>query len=64
MNMMLNPTGMTQQDPVAKALLGEYMTQMSVSVSQEDARALLEYFRGYDGGQGKHDDDDKHSSIK
>lgn len=65
MNMMLNPTGMTQEDPTAKALLGEYMTQMSVAVSQEDARALLEYFRGYDGGQGEKDkDDDKHSSSK
>lgn len=65
MNMMLNPTGMTQQDPVAKALLGEYMTQMSVAVTQDEARALLEYFRGYDGGEGKKDDDDdKHSSNK
>lgn len=49
MNMMLNPTGMTAEDPTAKALLGEYMTQMSVAVSQDEARALLEYFRGVDG---------------
>jgi mono/diheme cytochrome c family protein len=49
MNMILNPTGMTQQDPTAKALLGEYMTQMSVSVTQDDARAVLEYFRKNDG---------------
>lgn len=49
MNMILNPTGMTQQDPTAKALLGEYMTQMSVSVTEADARALLEYFRKLDG---------------
>lgn len=49
MNMILNPTGMTQNDETAKALLGEYMTQMSVNVSEEDARAILEYFRKLDG---------------
>jgi mono/diheme cytochrome c family protein len=49
MNMVLNPTGMTQQDPTAKALLGEYMTQMSVNATQEDARAVLEFFRKNDG---------------
>lgn len=49
MNMILNPTGMTQQDPTAKALLAEYMTQMSVSSTEEDARAILEYFRKIDG---------------
>ncbi|MCD6023647.1 MAG: cytochrome c class [Fibrobacteria bacterium] len=49
MNMVMNPTEMTQKDPVAKALLAEYMTQMSVSVSEEEARAILEYFRKVDG---------------
>lgn len=49
MNMILNPAGMTQQDPTAKALLGEYMTQMSVNATQDDARAVLEYFRKNDG---------------
>jgi mono/diheme cytochrome c family protein len=49
MNMILNPAGMTQSDETAKALLGEYMTQMSVNVTQDDARALLEYFRKLDG---------------
>lgn len=49
MNMVLNPTGMTAQDPTAKALLGEYMTQMSVNATQEDARAVLEFFRKNDG---------------
>ena len=48
MNMILNPAGMTQQDDTAKALLGTYMTQMSVIVSQEDARAALEFFRKND----------------
>ena len=49
MNMIVNPSGMTQQDPTAKALLGEYMTQMSVIATQEDARAVLEFFRKNDG---------------
>jgi mono/diheme cytochrome c family protein len=49
MNMIMNPTGMTQEDPTAKALLGEYMTQMSVNATEADARALLEYFRKLDG---------------
>lgn len=49
MNMVLNPTGMTQQDPTAKDLLGQYLTQMSVNVKEEDARAVLEFFRKNDG---------------
>lgn len=49
MNMIMNPTGMTQGDDTAKALLAEYMTQMSVSATEEDARAILEYFRKIDG---------------
>lgn len=49
MNMILNPEEMTQKDPVAKGLLKEYMTQMTYQdVSEEDARAILEYFRQYD----------------
>ncbi len=48
MNMILNPLEMTQKDDTAKALLGLYMTQMSVIATQEDARAVLEYFRKQD----------------
>ncbi len=51
MNMILNPSVMTQQDDTAKALLGMYMTQMSVNATEEDARAVLEYFRKHDGPQ-------------
>jgi mono/diheme cytochrome c family protein len=49
MNMIMNPVEMTQKDETAKALLGEYMTQMSVNATEEDARAILEYFRKIDG---------------
>jgi mono/diheme cytochrome c family protein len=54
MNMMLNPSGMTQQDDTAKALLAIYMIQMSVAVTQEDARAALEFFRKNDASLKNH----------
>lgn len=45
-NMILNPVEMTQKDPIAKALLEEYGSQMvNMNVTEEDARAILEYFR-------------------
>jgi hypothetical protein len=49
MNMIMNPAEMTQKDPTAKALLGEYMTQMSVIATEAEARSILEYFRKSDG---------------
>ncbi len=49
MNMILNPVEMTQKDSVAKQLLAEYLTQMTYqNVSEEDTRAILEYFRSID----------------
>jgi mono/diheme cytochrome c family protein len=49
MNMILNPAEMTVKDPIAKDLLGQYMTQMSFqNVSQPEARQILEYFRKND----------------
>lgn len=49
MNMILNPEEMTQKDPHAKEMLGIYMTQMTFqNVSQDDARAILEFFRQND----------------
>jgi mono/diheme cytochrome c family protein len=50
MNMILNPVEMIKNDPIAKQLLVE--SNMAVmanqNVSEEDARAILEYFREYD----------------
>ncbi|GGD84475.1 c-type cytochrome [Planktosalinus lacus] len=50
MNMILNPEEMIAKDPIAKQLLIE--SNMAVmanqNVSEEDARAILEYFRKYD----------------
>ncbi|OEK09266.1 cytochrome C [Flavivirga aquatica] len=47
MNMILNPSEMTQKDPLAKALLIEFngspMPNQSLSI--DDARNILEYFR-------------------
>lgn len=46
MNMILNPVEMTQKNAAAKALLEEHLTQMTFQdLTQEEARAVLEYFR-------------------
>jgi len=46
MNMILNPQEMTQQNPTAKELLGEFMTQMpNQNLTQDEARSVYEYFR-------------------
>jgi mono/diheme cytochrome c family protein len=50
MNMIMNPVEMTQKDPTAQALLGEFLTQMTFqNVTQDETRAMLEYFRQVDG---------------
>ena len=46
MNMILNPEEMYMKHPEAKKLLAEYLTQMpNQGLSQEDARAVVEYLR-------------------
>ena len=51
MNMILNPQQMTQENPTAKELFATYLIQMTFQdVSQDDARAILEYFRANDEG--------------
>ncbi|HEX6308328.1 MAG TPA: cytochrome c [Longimicrobiales bacterium] len=46
MNMMLNPTGMTERHPEAKALLAEYLAPMpNQDLTVEEARSVLEYLR-------------------
>ncbi len=46
MNMILNADEMLQKDPVAKALITEYNAPMAQQqISEEEARAILEYFR-------------------
>jgi len=52
MNMILNPEEMVFNDDTAYELLAEYMTQMpSMPVTQDQARALLEYFRLTDAAE-------------
>ncbi|MEX0995564.1 MAG: c-type cytochrome [Flavobacteriaceae bacterium] len=50
MNMIINPEEMIANDPIAKQLLIE--SNMAVmanqNINEEDARAILEYFRKYD----------------
>ena len=49
MNMILNPVEMTQKDPVAQEMFGEFLIQMTFqNVSQDEARQILEYFREVD----------------
>lgn len=47
MNMILNPTEMTQKDPIAKQLLKEAngAPMANQNLTEEQARAILEYFR-------------------
>ncbi len=46
MNMILNPTEMTQKHPVAHELLATHMTQMpNLGLTEAQARAVLEYLR-------------------
>lgn len=46
MNMMLNPEEMVQKHPVVKDLLAQFMTPMpNQNLTEEDARAVLEYIR-------------------
>lgn len=54
MNMILNPTEMIQKDEVAKGLLEVYATQMAnMSLSQQETRQVLEYFRQVDSAKNK-----------
>lgn len=49
MNMILNPVEMTQSNATAEDQMQKYGMQMPAqNLSEEDARALLEYFRSYD----------------
>jgi mono/diheme cytochrome c family protein len=47
MNMILDPEGMVKNDPLAKALLMEFngSPMANQNLSEEEARAVLEYFR-------------------
>ncbi|MCH8276609.1 MAG: cytochrome c, partial [Bacteroidetes bacterium] len=46
MNMILNPTEMLDQHPEAKKMLEEYVVPMvPLGVTEEEARAVVEYLR-------------------
>lgn len=49
MNMILNPVEMTKKHPEARKMLGQYMNQMTFqNVTEEEARAIVEYLRTAD----------------
>lgn len=46
MNMILDPEGMVANDPIAKQLLMKFSAPMAnQSLTEEEARSVLEYFR-------------------
>lgn len=46
MNMILNPAEMVEKHPEVKAMLAQYLTPMpNQSLTEEEARAVLEYLR-------------------
>jgi mono/diheme cytochrome c family protein len=46
MNMILDPEGMVENDPVAKELLKRYLSPMAnQSLTEDETRKILEYFR-------------------
>jgi len=54
MNMILNPDEMIKQDEQAKALFAEFLTPMTFqNVSEDEAKAILMYFRSLDAGAGE-----------
>jgi cytochrome c len=54
MNMILVPDKMIQEDETAYNLFAEYMTQMAnQGMTEEQARAILEYFRTVDAEAGE-----------
>jgi mono/diheme cytochrome c family protein len=58
MNMILNPEGMLAEHPEAKKLLAEYMTPMAnQNLTEEEARAIVEYFRTLEGASEPASDD-------
>lgn len=51
LNMITNPEEMTKKDPQAMKLLEEHLTQMTFqNVTDDEAKAILEYMREIDGG--------------
>jgi mono/diheme cytochrome c family protein len=46
MNMIMNPTEMVKEDPIARELLAEYISPMAdQNITEDQARKILEYFR-------------------
>jgi hypothetical protein len=50
MNMILNPTEMLREDPIAKKLLAEYNNEYmyNQNLIEDEAREIIEYFRTLD----------------
>lgn len=54
MNMILNPEKMVAENPIAKALLAEYLAPMAnQNLTEAEARLILEYFRTKTSAEGE-----------
>lgn len=52
MNQILDPAAMLQNDPISKELFAQYKIPMVYQdIKEDEARALLEYFRAIDNGK-------------
>ena len=59
LNMILNPEVMVQQDPIAKALLAEFIAPMANQhLTREEAECILVYFREHDEEAGDDEQDE------
>lgn len=59
MNMILNPVEMTKKHPEARKMLAQYMNQMTFqNVTQEEARAIVEYLATVQGDDNEDEDEE------
>lgn len=57
---VMSPDSMTANDPTARQLMAEYMTQMpNLSLQPEEARALYEYMREQEEELGEEEEEDE-----
>jgi mono/diheme cytochrome c family protein len=60
MNMILNPVEMTKKHPEARKMLQQYMNQMTFqNVSEEQARAIVEYLASVQDDDDDEDQDEE-----
>lgn len=60
MNMVLNPDEMVKKHPEVQAMLAQYLTPMpNQNLTEEDARAVLEYLRDHQEEEGEGEEEEE-----